>query len=86
MWKRAYKNRTTYPTNWSELRATVLKRDGYACRRCGITKVEAAKVGRVLHIDHIKRLADGGTNKLSNLQCLCNVCHSKRPGHSHMRR
>jgi hypothetical protein len=28
------------------------------------------------HIDHIKELTNGGTNKINNLQALCPQCHS----------
>lgn len=84
-WKRAYRSRATYPTNWATLRAEVLERDNYTCRCCRKTRTEVYKLGRQLHVDHIKRLADGGTNKKCNLQTLCSLCHSKRPGHEHMR-
>lgn len=29
-------------------------------------------------LDHIKRLADGGENRESNLQVLCDWCHAKK--------
>lgn len=45
-------------------------RYGNACRMCGQT-FELAK----LEIDHIKRVADGGTNDYYNLQLLCHECH-----------
>ena len=52
---------------WFQLRTTVLQRDGFRCKRCG-------RAGR-MHVDHVKPLADGGTNALSNLQSLCYHCH-----------
>lgn len=30
------------------------------------------------HIDHIKELCNGGTNKLDNLQALCPQCHASK--------
>lgn len=53
-----------------KLRHEVFKRDGYRCRECGATNKETR-----LHVDHIKPVAKGGTNDLSNLQTLCEECN-----------
>ena len=42
----------------------------YRCADCGATNKETT-----LHIDHIKPLARGGTNHISNLQVLCERCN-----------
>ena len=53
-----------------QLRHQVFQRDGYRCRECGATNKETT-----LHVDHIKPVAKGGTNDLSNLQTLCEACN-----------
>ena len=55
-------------------RRRVLDRDGHACVWC------AATVN--LHLDHIIRYADGGSNRDENLRVLCSKCHAKRGGSS----
>jgi 5-methylcytosine-specific restriction enzyme A len=49
------------------VRDYVLKRDNYKCKQCSKTSN--------LHIDHLKPLAKGGENDLSNLQILCSSCN-----------
>lgn len=63
-------------------RKTVLERDGYKCRICGISRQylddKAPGLGEYLRleIDHIVPIAQGGTSDESNLQCLCWRCNS----------
>ncbi|MYF31199.1 MAG: HNH endonuclease [Gammaproteobacteria bacterium] len=52
---------------WERLRLATLRRDGYACQKCG-------KRGR-LEVDHKVPLQAGGTDDMSNLQALCLPCH-----------
>jgi len=52
------------------LRFEVFKRDSFRCQYCG---GEAPNV--LLHIDHIKPVADGGTNELTNLITSCMPCN-----------
>jgi len=47
--------------------ATLIKRDGEFCQRCGTTEN--------LTVDHVVALANGGSNELDNLQLLCNRCN-----------
>lgn len=61
-----------YGSRWRRLRPHVLKRDRYMCRTCG------APVGESGHVDHIKPRAQGGTDDESNLQTLCDACHSRK--------
>ena len=56
-----------------KLRHQVFKRDGYRCRECGATNKQTR-----LHVDHIKPVARGGTNDLSNLQTLCEECNKSK--------
>lgn len=72
------KRRRVSPTQ----RKTVLERDGYKCRICGISRQylddKAPGLGEYLRleIDHIVPIAQGGTSDESNLQCLCWRCNS----------
>lgn len=50
-----------------EIREEVLKRDGYACRKCGSKEN--------LQIHHIKYRSKGGSDDLNNLITLCEFCH-----------
>ena len=56
------------------LREAVLKRDGYACVRCGMTDAQhREKWGRPITTDHKDK--DRSHNTLDNLQTLCLRCH-----------
>ena len=54
------------------VRQYVLKRDGYACRCCGITSTEKRPVK--FHVHHIETRKTGG-NAPNNLITLCSDCH-----------
>lgn len=54
------------------IRQYVLKRDGYACRCCGITSTEKKPVK--FHAHHIETRKTGG-NAPNNLITLCEDCH-----------
>jgi len=56
---------------WSAIRQQVLQRDGYTCQLCGFLATSN------LHIHHILKRTDGGTDHLDNLLTLCPSCHSK---------
>lgn len=58
---------------WAALVAAVKKRDGYKCVLCPCTQY--------LQVDHIIPVARGGLSIMKNLWTLCDICHSKRPGH-----
>ena len=55
-------------------RRRVLERDGHACVWCKATEW--------LHLDHIKRYADGGSSHDENLRVLCATCHATRGNRS----
>ena len=55
------------------LRYEVLKRAHSRCEACGASNKE-----RALQVDHIIPRAKAGTNQLSNLQALCNVCNAQK--------
>ena len=52
------------------VREAVFKRDNYCCVKCGSTKN--------LEVDHKVSLANGGTNKMANLQTLCQDCNRRK--------
>ena len=83
--KRSALCRETYPDDWAERKQRVKQRDGFKCVKCGISAVELKERGQYLEVDHIIRLADGGTNSLNNLQTLCPLHHKNRLNHRHMR-
>ena len=63
--------RQQYENNmaWSMIRQTVLERDNYCCQICDGLK------GTTLHIHHILKRVEGGTDHLDNLITVCNRCH-----------
>lgn len=61
--------------SWNKIRRRVLDRDNYTCQDC---LVYLPQNTGFLHIHHIKRLLDGGTNTDKNLITLCRNCHTYR--------
>lgn len=64
------------------MRAFVLERDGFRCRRCG----NGSRDGARLVVDHIVAVAKGGSKDHGNLQTLCFDCNagkSDRDPHPH---
>lgn len=63
----------------ARIRAQVLERNGYTCQMCGAGAGEPDSQNPnrkiKLHIGHIIDKSHGGTNDLSNLRVLCNVCN-----------
>ena len=55
----------------AKTRWAALERAGRACCVCGATAADGAK----LQVDHIRPVSKGGTNELSNLQVLCQLCN-----------
>lgn len=66
-----------YGPNWPDIRERVLKRDGYRCRKCGVSVKGTSK--RAVH--HIIPLSKGGTTTMSNLQTECSDCHDREHPH-----
>jgi RNA-directed DNA polymerase len=62
---------TPEKANWTEIRISVLARDGYRCTQCGNTKS--------LHIHHCHPRRQNGTNEMDNLLTLCKDCHACTP-------
>ncbi|WP_158269850.1 WYL domain-containing protein [Desulfonatronum sp. SC1] len=62
----------SYPPDWDERRGLLVSTKGNHCSNCG----SASR----LHVHHIKPLSKGGSNELSNLELLCETCHSDEHG------
>ena len=60
----------------SKLREKIKSRDGYACRKCGISV--AAEPHLLLEIDHIVPVSRGGLTAEDNLQTLCWKCNRSK--------
>lgn len=57
----------------NKLRFYIYQRDGYRCKRCGISDKYA-----VLEVDHIIPIAKGGKSTADNLQTLCHKCNVEK--------
>jgi 5-methylcytosine-specific restriction protein A len=64
----------TSGTTWMNIRARILKRDYGLCQACK----RAGQIGLATQVDHIKALADGGTDDDENLQGICEPCHQMK--------
>ena len=62
----------SYPPDWDERRLLLINAKGNFCSNCGTTSH--------LHVHHVKSLSKGGSNELSNLMLLCEICHSREHG------
>lgn len=58
----------TSTDEWRWLKRDVIHRDGERCANCGSS-------GCRLELDHRVPHAEGGTDRMSNLQLLCQDCH-----------
>lgn len=57
----------------NKMRFSIYERDGYRCRRCGISEGYAT-----LEIDHIIPISKGGKSTYDNLQTLCRACNYEK--------
>ena len=80
-WSRESRHERGYGTDWYKLRSHVLAEEPL-CRMC-------AALGRVTpatDLDHILPKAQGGTDRLDNLQPLCRACHDDKTRADNRRR
>lgn len=68
---RGNRHQRGYGTAWDKLRAQAIARDEGLCQPC--ERQQHITIGSA--VDHIKPKAEGGTDDLSNLQCICRACH-----------
>lgn len=60
------------------IKATVRKRDGHVCTKCGLTNDEhRLKYGRVLDVH---RISPGSAYSVDGCLTLCQDCHRREPG------
>ena len=64
-----------YGRNWRKRRLVLLGRDP-VCH--AVLPGGAVCRGAATEVDHIVPLADGGSNRDSNLQTMCKGCHSRK--------
>ena len=69
---RRYSRHVTRGPRWKALRLQALERDDWKCVQCGTR--------RGLEVDHVQpvRTHPELAYSLSNLQCLCGRCHSRK--------
>jgi 5-methylcytosine-specific restriction endonuclease McrA len=68
------------------VRAAVLERDGFRCRKCGwkpgdpipLAKSGGRPVYRTLEIDHVWPKSRGGPDEEANFQVLCTTCNASK--------
>lgn len=63
--------------DWKALRGLIIRRDQETCRLCGTRDPEPRPRYWMSRwdVDHIVRVADGGTDDPTNLRLLCWRCH-----------
>ena len=60
------------------VRRQALRRDDYACRKCGWSHDRwNAADPRFLELHHVVHHVQGGSNELDNLITYCNICHDE---------
>ncbi|NNV07137.1 HNH endonuclease [Geobacillus sp. MMMUD3] len=62
--------------DYQRQRDRAMKRDNFACQRCGMTRREHYEAfNQDLHTHHIVPRSWGGSNYMDNLITLCRNCH-----------
>lgn len=66
---------------WQRKRAAVFERDGFLCQICmrvGVVRVVTLHGSLAGVCDHIIPLAEGGSDRESNLQAICQQCDREK--------
>ena len=63
---------------WRKTRERILKRDGHQCTE-RLDNGERCPIKTNLHVDHIERVTDGGSDEDENLRTLC-AFHNLKKG------
>lgn len=63
-----------YGTKWRKLRKLAMDRDDWLCQPCQRKGI----ITPATECDHITPKAQGGTDKLDNLQGICGECHKAK--------
>lgn len=69
-----------YTPTWAGASRQYREQCGYRCEGCAVDLSNDAELLHVHHINGVK-----SDNRPSNLRALCVECHSREPGHEHMR-
>jgi len=72
-----------YTRDWATVSRKYKESRGWRCEDCGVYCGGSKSDRRLLHVHH--RDLDPQNNARSNLDALCVVCHSERPGAGHRR-
>jgi len=67
---------------WMAIRAQILARDCGLCQVCNM----AGNLTLARDVDHIRELADGGTDDAGNLQAICGPCHKGKTDTAQLQR
>ena len=73
-WKKSVAGQRALMT--SSLRRSILERDGYRCRYCGVGTSDEPHL--LLEVDHIVPVSKGGLTSVDNLQTLCWRCNRSK--------
>ena len=68
-----------YPDDWEDISRNTRKQKGWECHDCG---VNLNRHQNLLHVHHRNRAKFD--SRASNLEVVCILCHSKKPGHGTM--
>lgn len=67
--KKTPKKKNQFKYEYVQIRPLVLERDNHTCQKCGSKGY--------LEVNHIIPKSKGGTNDMSNLITLCDLCHAE---------
>lgn len=67
--KKVPKPKNQFKYQYKQVRPLVLERDNYSCQKCGSKDY--------LEVNHIVPKGKGGSNDMSNLITLCDLCHAE---------
>lgn len=78
----APKRVSRYASNWAQVARSQKELHDWTCQECGVYLGRASDRS-LLHVHH--RDLDPQNNRPYNLEVLCVICHSERPGVGHRR-
>ncbi len=72
-----------YTRDWQQISRNLREDCGWQCQDCGVYLGGSSNERRLLHVHH--RDLNPQNNDPNNLEVLCVICHSERPGTGHRR-
>lgn len=73
-WSKTSRHARGYGSEWSKMREQIMRRDCGLCQPCS----QQGRITPAVAVDHIKDKAKGGTDDPSNLQSICEPCHTAK--------